>query len=181
MLPPFIARLPLLTQIPSAVPLAGDDAAVYRKIAVVDKDTVHTAPGFQAAAGHGQNAGVDAPATLAGGGAGDLSAVYCQVFVNTDAVTIGAIGGAVLGGFLGNTIGGGTGRSLATAAGAVAGGVAGQGVQGAMNKTQGVELEIRKDDGNTIMVVQKQGSTPFSVGQRVAIAGSGSQVTVSPR
>ena len=78
-------------------------------------------------------------------------------------------------------IGGGTGRSLATAAGAVAGGVAGQGVQGAMNKTQGVELEIRKDDGNTIMVVQKQGSTPFSVGQRVAIAGSGSQVTVSPR
>lgn len=48
-----------------------------------------------------------------------------------------------------------------------------------MNKTQGVELEIRKDDGNTIMVVQKQGSTPFSVGQRVAIAGSGSQVTVS--
>ncbi len=98
-----------------------------------------------------------------------------------DSNAIGAIGGAVLGGFLGNTIGGGTGRSLATAAGAVAGGVAGQGVQGAMNKTQGVELEIRKDDGNTILVVQKQGSTPFSVGQRVAIAGSGSQVTVSPR
>ncbi|MGK1640411.1 outer membrane lipoprotein SlyB [Klebsiella pneumoniae] len=100
---------------------------------------------------------------------------------SVDSNAIGAIGGAVLGGFLGNTIGGGTGRSLATAAGAVAGGVAGQGVQGAMNKTQGVELEIRKDDGNTIMVVQKQGSTPFSVGQRVAIAGSGSQVTVSPR
>ncbi len=100
---------------------------------------------------------------------------------SNDSNAIGAIGGAVLGGFLGNTIGGGTGRSLATAAGAVAGGVAGQGVQGAMNKTQGVELEIRKDDGNTIMVVQKQGSTPFSVGQRVAIAGSGSQVTVSPR
>lgn len=94
---------------------------------------------------------------------------------------IGAIGGAVLGGFLGNTVGGGTGRSLATAAGAVAGGVAGQSVQGAMNKTQGVELEIRKDDGNSIMVVQKQGDTPFSVGQRVALAGSGSQVTVSPR
>ena len=94
---------------------------------------------------------------------------------------IGAIGGAVLGGFLGNTVGGGTGRSLATAAGAVAGGVAGQGVQGAMNKTQGVELEIRKDDGNTIMVVQKQGDTRFSAGQRVVMASNGSQVTVSPR
>ena len=94
---------------------------------------------------------------------------------------IGAIGGAVLGGFLGNTVGGGTGRSLATAAGAVAGGVAGQGVQGAINKTQGVELEIRKDDGNTIMVVQKQGDTRFSAGQRVVLASNGRQVTVSPR
>ncbi|WP_320910022.1 outer membrane lipoprotein SlyB [Citrobacter farmeri] len=94
---------------------------------------------------------------------------------------IGAIGGAVLGGFLGNTVGGGTGRSLASAAGAVAGGVAGQGVQGAMNKTQGVELEIRKDDGSTIMVVQKQGDTRFSAGQRVVLASNGRQVTVSPR
>ncbi|SUH37655.1 outer membrane lipoprotein SlyB [Salmonella enterica subsp. enterica] len=81
-----------------------------------------------------------------------------QIQGGDDSNVIGAIGGAVLGGFLGNTIGGGTGRSLATAAGAVAGGVAGQGVQKRNEyKTQGVELEIRKDDGNTIMVVQKQG------------------------
>ncbi|RAP69538.1 glycine zipper 2TM domain-containing protein [Candidatus Erwinia dacicola] len=94
---------------------------------------------------------------------------------------IGAIGGAVLGGFLGNTVGGGTGRSLATAAGAVAGGVAGQGVQGSLNKSRGVELEIRQDDGNTIMVVQKQAASRYSVGQRVSMASNGSQVTVSPR
>lgn len=104
-----------------------------------------------------------------------------QIQGGDDGNVIGAIGGAVLGGFLGNTIGGGTGRSLATAAGAVAGGVAGQGVQGSLNKTQGVELEIRKDDGNTIMVVQKQGDTRFSAGQRVVMASNGSQVTVSPR
>ena len=100
-----------------------------------------------------------------------------QIQGGDDTNVVGAIGGAVLGG----TIGGGTGRSLATAAGAVAGGVAGQGVQGAMNKTQGVELEIRKDDGSTIMVVQKQGNTRFSAGQRVVLASNGSQVTVSPR
>ena len=94
---------------------------------------------------------------------------------------IGAIGGAVLGGFLGNTIGRGAGRSLATAGGAVLGGVAGQGVQGAVNKADGVELEIRKDDGNTIMVVQKQAATRYSVGQRVVMASNGSQITVSPR
>ncbi|WP_455811126.1 outer membrane lipoprotein SlyB [Pseudomonas graminis] len=104
-----------------------------------------------------------------------------QIQGGDDSNVIGAIGGAVLGGFLGNTVGGGTGRSLATAAGAVAGGVAGQGVQGSLNKSQGVELEIRKDDGNTIMVVQKQAASRYSPGQRVAMASNGSQVTVSPR
>lgn len=104
-----------------------------------------------------------------------------QIQGGDDSNVIGAIGGAVLGGFLGNTVGGGAGRSLATAAGAVAGGVAGQGVQGSLNKSQGVELEIRKDDGNTIMVVQKQAASRYAVGQRVSMASNGSQVTVSPR
>lgn len=104
-----------------------------------------------------------------------------QIQGGDDSNIIGAIGGAVLGGFLGNTVGGGTGRSLATAAGAVAGGVAGQGVQGSLNKSQGVELEIRQDDGNTIMVVQKQAASRYAVGQRVSMASNGSQITVSPR
>ena len=98
-----------------------------------------------------------------------------------DTNVIGALGGAVLGGLLGNSVGGGSGRSIATAAGAIAGGVAGQGVQGAVNKTQGVELEIRKDDGNTIMVVQKQGKTQYVAGQRVVMASNGREITVSPR
>ncbi|KFX07709.1 membrane protein [Pectobacterium betavasculorum] len=104
-----------------------------------------------------------------------------QIQAGEDSNVIGALGGAVLGGFLGNTIGGGSGRSLATAAGAVAGGVAGQGATGALNRTQGVELEIRRDDGSTIMVVQKQGDTKFSAGQRVAMASNGHSITVSPR
>lgn len=94
----------------------------------------------------------------------------------------GAIGGAVVGGFLGNTIGGGRGNSLATAGGAVAGGMAGQGVQSAMNRSEGVQLEIRRDDGSSIVVVQAQGPTRFSAGQRVIIASDRSgTVTVSPR
>jgi outer membrane lipoprotein SlyB len=48
-----------------------------------------------------------------------------------------------------------------------------------MNKSQGVELEIRKDDGSSIMVVQKQGNSRFVAGQRVALASNGRQVTVS--
>lgn len=104
-----------------------------------------------------------------------------QIQAGKDSNVIGSIGGAVLGGFLGNTIGGGTGRSLATAAGALAGGVAGNKIESAVDRTQGVELEIRKDDGNMIMVVQKLGNAQFSVGQRVSMASNGSQITVSPR
>ncbi|MFP1785231.1 outer membrane lipoprotein [Lonsdalea quercina] len=104
-----------------------------------------------------------------------------QIQAGEDNNVIGTIGGAVLGGFLGNTIGGGAGRSLATAAGAVAGGVAGSSIEGAANRTQGVELEIRRDDGSTIMVVQKQGNTRFYSGQRVAMANNGRTLTVSPR
>lgn len=110
-----------------------------------------------------------------------VSTRLVQIQAGEDSNVIGALGGAVLGGFLGNTIGGGSGRSLATAAGAVAGGVAGQSATGALNRTQGVELEIRRDDGSTIMVVQKQGDTKFSAGQRVAMASNGRSITVSPR
>ena len=110
-----------------------------------------------------------------------LSVRPVQIQGGSDENLVGAIGGAVLGGFLGNTVGGGTGRSLATAAGAIAGGLAGQGVQGELNKANGVQLEIREDSGKTIVVVQKQDATRFSVGQRVMLVGNGNQVSVSPR
>ena len=102
-----------------------------------------------------------------------------RIQAGNDSNVIGSIGGAVLGGFLGNTVGGGTGRSLATAAGAVAGGLAGNSIEDAVNRTDGVQLVVRKDDGKTIAVVQKNGSKPFAVGQRVMLLSSGSSVSVS--
>ncbi|WP_299996148.1 glycine zipper 2TM domain-containing protein [uncultured Cedecea sp.] len=110
-----------------------------------------------------------------------LSVRPVQIQGGNDENIVGAIGGAVLGGFLGNTVGGGTGRSLATAAGAIAGGLAGQEAQGALNRTNGVQMEIREDSGRTIVVTQKQDATRFSVGQRVALIGNGNQISVSPR
>lgn len=104
-----------------------------------------------------------------------------QIQVGEDSNVIGALGGAVLGGFLGNTVGGGNGRGLATAAGAITGGVVGSSIEDAVNRTQGVELEVRKDDGNTIIIVQKQGKTHFRVGQRVALVSNGRTTTASPR
>ena len=110
-----------------------------------------------------------------------MSARPVTIQGGSDENILGAAGGANLGGSLGSTVGGGTGQTLATAAGAIAGGVAGQNVQAAMNNTSGVELELKQDNGEIIVVVQKQGKTPFSVGQRVRIAKSGSTYTVSPR
>lgn len=103
-----------------------------------------------------------------------------QIQAGNDANVIGTIGGAVIGGMLGNTVGGGTGRNLATAAGAVVGGVAGNAIENTVNRTNGVQMVIRKDDGKSIVVVQKNGDKPFSQGQRVMLIGSGNDVTVSP-
>ncbi|MFQ6249288.1 outer membrane lipoprotein [Yersinia enterocolitica] len=128
--------------------------------------------------------------TFSSSQAGQAQAVSYGTLVSVRPVTIqggdgnniaGAIGGAVVGGFLGNTIGGGTGRRLGTAAGAVAGGVVGQQVQSMMNRNSGVELEVRRDNGTTFLVVQAQGVTQFQPGQRVTIAAHGNTVTITPR
>ncbi|MBE8287990.1 hypothetical protein IP939_16930, partial [Leptospira borgpetersenii serovar Ballum] len=65
--------------------------------------------------------------------------------------------------------------------GAVAGGVVGQQVQSMMNRNSGVELEVRRDNGTTFLVVQAQGVTQFQPGQRVTIATHGNTVTITPR
>ncbi|CNI63687.1 outer membrane lipoprotein [Yersinia massiliensis] len=128
--------------------------------------------------------------TFSSSQAGQAQTVTYGTLVSVRPVTIqggdgnniaGAVGGAVVGGFLGNTIGGGTGRRLGTAAGAVAGGVVGQQVQSMMNRSNGVELEVRRDNGTTFLVVQAQGVTQFHAGQRVTIATHGNTVTVTPR
>ena len=127
--------------------------------------------------------------TFSSSQAGQAQAVTYGTLVSVRPVTIqggdgnnvaGAIGGAVVGGFLGNTLGGGTGRRLGTAAGAVAGGVVGQQVQSMMNRNSGVELEVRRDNGTTFLVVQAQGVTQFHAGQRVTIATHGNTVTITP-
>jgi outer membrane lipoprotein SlyB len=108
-----------------------------------------------------------------------LRPVKVQTGTDSDGL-LGTVGGAVIGGFLGNTVGGGTGRALATAAGAVAGGVAGKGIEGKLGESNGVEIEVKRDSGSTIAVVQTVGQTRFSVGQRVRLADQGGTITVSP-
>ncbi|ATJ83452.1 glycine zipper 2TM domain-containing protein [Halomonas beimenensis] len=92
---------------------------------------------------------------------------------------LGSGGGAVIGGMLGNQIGGGSGRELATVAGVIGGAVAGTKIEETTNRIPAWEIEVRKDTGQTVVVVQKADQA-FQVGQRVRLVGSGSRVSVVP-
>ncbi|WP_104202639.1 glycine zipper 2TM domain-containing protein [Billgrantia saliphila] len=92
---------------------------------------------------------------------------------------IGTGGGAVIGGLLGSQVGGGSGRRLATAAGAIGGAVAGSSAEESANRVRAWEMEIRRDDGQNVVVVQKA-DRDFQVGQRVRLIGSGANVSVAP-
>lgn len=93
-------------------------------------------------------------------------------------VPVGAVAGAVAGGFLGHAIGGGNGKKLATVGGVLLGGLAGNAVQTRANQTQGLELEIRLDNGQYISAVQS-GSQDLNIGSRVRIVDAGGRTTVS--
>ncbi|TLF51878.1 glycine zipper 2TM domain-containing protein [Halomonas urmiana] len=92
---------------------------------------------------------------------------------------IGTGGGAVIGGLLGNQVGGGSGRTLATAAGVIAGSLAGSKVEESSNLIPAWEIEIRQDNGQSVVIVQKADQN-FQVGQRVRIIGSGASASVAP-
>lgn len=91
---------------------------------------------------------------------------------------LGAIGGGALGGILGSAIGDGKGKKIATAIGAVAGATMGKKAQENMNKVASMEIVIRKDNGQEIVVVQKR-EPGFVPGARVRIVGSHSSLNVS--
>ena len=91
---------------------------------------------------------------------------------------IGGLGGAVLGGLLGSTIGGGKGQMIAGTVGAIAGGALGNSAANKLNRVQAMQLIIRKDNGQTVVVVQKA-DPAFVAGRRVSLVGS-NPVNVNP-
>ncbi|QPB42330.1 outer membrane lipoprotein [Rodentibacter haemolyticus] len=90
---------------------------------------------------------------------------------------IGTVGGGAIGGIAGSAIGGGRGQAIATAVGAIAGAVVGSKIEEKASQVNGAELVIKKDDGKSIVVVQKA-DPKFVAGKRVQIVG-GSSLNVS--
>lgn len=94
---------------------------------------------------------------------------------------LGGGGGAIIGGLLGSQVGGGSGRQLATAAGAIGGAVAGSKAEESSNMVDAVEIEIRKNNGEQVVVVQRaEQNQQFQVGQKVRLIGSGRNTSVAP-
>ncbi len=86
---------------------------------------------------------------------------------------VGALAGGALGGVAGSAIGQGRGSILGAVGGALVGGLLGNAVENQVGKTQGLEITVRLDNGETRVVTQGA-DTPLSPGQRVRmISGNG--------
>lgn len=110
---------------------------------------------------------------------GTVEAVRMVVIEGTK-TPIGTAAGAVVGGVAGSSIGDGKGSMIAGVLGAVAGGLAGSAAEEAITKTQGVELVIHKNTGETISIVQEyEANNVFHVGDRVRLLTINGDVRVS--
>ena len=93
---------------------------------------------------------------------------------------IGSGAGAVAGGIAGSSVGGGKGSYVMAVIGAVAGGMAGAAIEEGVTRTQGVEITVKMDDGQSIAIVQALSPNErFSVGDRVRVLHSGQTVRVA--
>lgn len=93
---------------------------------------------------------------------------------------IGTIAGAAIGGIAGSAVGQGKGADIAAVVGAVAGGIAGSSVEEAATRSQGVEITVKTQRGDTIAIVQQASAQDdFKVGDTVRLLSSGGTTRVS--
>ncbi len=91
----------------------------------------------------------------------------------------GLIAGGALGGVAGSAVGDGTGRTLAIVGGALLGALAGEKVEEAATKTNGIEITVRLDNGETRVIAQAA-DVALSVGQRVQVISGAGPTRVVP-
>jgi outer membrane lipoprotein SlyB len=92
---------------------------------------------------------------------------------------VGTVGGAALGGVAASSIGGGRGSILASIGGAILGGLVGNAVENRMGKTQGLEITVQLDNGETRVVAQ-EADVSLSAGQRVRMLSGNGPTRVVP-
>ncbi len=78
-----------------------------------------------------------------------------EVMIEGTKTPVGAAAGGVAGGVLGSTVGRGSGRALATVGGALLGAAGGAMAEEGITSKKGLEIVVKKDSGETIVVVQE--------------------------
>ncbi len=91
-----------------------------------------------------------------------------EVMIEGTKTPVGTAAGGVAGGVLGNQVGSGGGRTVATVLGALAGAAAGTMAEEGITSKKGLEIIVRKDSGQTIVVVQ-EADVLIAAGDRVRI------------
>lgn len=94
-----------------------------------------------------------------------------EVTTSNSSTGVGVIAGGLLGGVLGHQIGGGSARSIGAVGGALGGAAVGAGAEKTMRDTKALELTIKLDNGQEVVIVQEADQN-FSVGDRVRVLRS---------
>ncbi|MCG8529527.1 MAG: glycine zipper 2TM domain-containing protein [Desulfovibrionales bacterium] len=94
------------------------------------------------------------------------------VTIKDDNTGIGLLGGGLAGGLLGSQVGGGSGRFVGAVGGAALGAAAGALAEDELQKTNGVQITVKLDSGQSVSIVQAAEGSNYSVGQRVRVITS---------
>ncbi|MDY7536900.1 hypothetical protein QN372_12995 [Undibacterium sp. RTI2.1] len=102
-----------------------------------------------------------------------------EVTIDKGQSGVGTAAGAALGGIAaGSSIGGGNGAIAAGIVGAIAGGLIGQKVEGNMNKSMGLEITVRLDNGEMKAITQDADEL-FRSGDRIRLLSNGRTTRVT--
>ena len=91
-----------------------------------------------------------------------------EVVIEGTKTSIGTAVGGVTGGVLGSTIGSHEGKTVAMVLGALAGAAAGTAAEEGLTRKAGLEIIVKKDNGQTIVIVQ-EADIMIAAGDRVRI------------
>lgn len=92
---------------------------------------------------------------------------------------VGAGAGAVVGGVAGSAVGQGKGSVVAAVLGAVAGGVVGAAAEEGLTRETALELTVKLDNGENMIIVQGIGNDKFKEGERVRVVNSSGTMRVT--
>lgn len=92
---------------------------------------------------------------------------------------IGVGTGAVVGGIAGSTVGQGKGAIVGAVLGVVAGGIAGAIAEEGITREKALELTVKLDNGENLIIVQGMGDDKFREGERVRVVNSSGTMRVT--